>query len=55
MDIYLPADFHELLDAAPEDWREISISSAMHERAPASNTRHADPANECADPSWQTL
>lgn len=54
MDIYLPADFHELHDAAPEDWRDISTSTATHERAPASNTRRTDPAND-ADPLWQAL
>ncbi len=55
MDIYLPADFHELHDAAPEDWRDISTSCATHERATASNTRHADAGDECADPLWQAL
>jgi hypothetical protein len=59
MDIYLPADFHELHDAAPDDWRDISTSSATHERSPSSNggtdSHGADPPDTCVDPSWRVI
>jgi hypothetical protein len=59
MDIYLPADFHELHDAAPDDWRDISTSSATHERAPSSEgpcaMHRTDSPNTCVDPLWQVF
>jgi hypothetical protein len=59
MDIYLPADFHELHDAAPDDWRDISTSSATHERPPSSNTQstshRTDSPDACVDPSWRVI
>ena len=59
MDIYLPADFHELHDAAPDDWRDISTSSATHERSPSSNAQpdayRTDSPDTCVDPSWRVL
>ena len=59
MDIYLPADFHELHDTAPDDWRDISTSSATHERSPTSNEHANSPRTNspetCADPSWRVI
>ena len=59
MDIYLPADFHELHDAAPDDWRDISTSSATHERSPSSIEHaklHATTSPDtCVDPSWRVI
>jgi hypothetical protein len=59
MDIYLPADFHELHDAAPDDWRDISTSFATHERSPSSNgptaSPRADSPDTCVDPSWRVI
>ena len=59
MDIYLPADFHELHDAAPDDWRDISTSSATHERSPSSSDHMrapvADSPNACVDPLWRVI
>jgi len=59
MDIYLPADFHELHDAAPDDWRDISTSSATHERSPSSleyaNLRGMKSPDTCVDPSWRVI
>jgi len=49
MDIYLPADFHELHDSVADDWRDIS--STARERAAAAARREADPEC-CADPLW---
>ena len=59
MDIYLPADFHKLHDAAPDDWRDISMSCATHERSPASNeqpnSQRSDSPDACVDPSWHVI
>ena len=59
MDIYLPADFHELHDAAPDDWRDISTSSATHERPPSSiehaNLCGTNSPDTCVDPSWRAI
>ena len=59
MDIYLPADFYELHDAAPDDWRDISTSSATHERAQASNAQRdtdaIDSPYTCVDPLWRVF
>ena len=59
MDIYLPADFHELHDAAPDDWRDISTSSATHERPVSSNAltqpTRSDSPDICVDPSWRVI
>ena len=59
MDIYLPADFHELHDAAPDDWRDISTSSATHERPPSSDIQFHSPRTDspdaCVDPSWRVI
>jgi hypothetical protein len=58
MDIYLPADFHELHGAAPDDWRDISTSSATHERLPPSNGQpnaQGDSPDTCVDPSWRVI
>jgi hypothetical protein len=56
MDIYLPADFHELHAAAADDWRDISTSRNSNERTalhdPVRDLRPADAMNGCADPSW---
>jgi hypothetical protein len=57
MDIYLPADFHELHGAAPDDWRDISTSSATHERSPSSNEHsnaHRTDSPD-VDPSWRVI
>ena len=59
MDIYLPADFRVLHDAAPDDWRDISTSSATHERPPTSNgqpnSHRDDSPDTCVDPSWRVI
>lgn len=58
MDIYLPADFHELHDSAPDDWRDISTSSATHERWQSSNAQsdaHVKDPGACADPLWRVI
>ena len=59
MDIYLPADFHELHDAAPDDWRDVSTTSATHERSPSSNAQPIayakDSPDACADPLWRVI
>jgi hypothetical protein len=59
MDIYLPADFHELHDAAPDDWRDVSNSSATHERSPSSieraNLHGKNSPDTCVDPSWRVI
>jgi hypothetical protein len=53
MDIYLPADFHELHDSVPDDWRDVSSSRPARER-PADTLRDHDP-ELCADPSWRVI
>ena len=59
MDIYLPADFHELHAAAADDWRDISTSSATHERCQSSNAQadeHVkDSPDACVDPLWRVI
>jgi hypothetical protein len=54
MDIYLPADFRTLHDAAAEDWRDASTTSATRDRAQSdeANLPMVDPNNRCADPTW---
>lgn len=52
MDLYLPADFHEIHDTAPDDWRDVSSSNTYrNERV---QTSHDSP-NECADPYWRVF
>jgi hypothetical protein len=51
MDLYLPADFHEIHDAAPDDWRDVSSTSTNRERVQSS----PDSPNECADPCWRVF
>ena len=58
MDTYLPADFHILHDAAPQDWRDVSTTQASR----GTTQMQADPraiaidlASRCVDPTWQTL
>ena len=59
MDIYLPADFHELHDSAPDDWRDISTSSATQQRWQSSNAQSdahlKDSPDACADPLWRVI
>lgn len=59
MDIYLPADFRKLHDAAPDDWRDISTSSATHERSLSSNAQsnshRTDSPDTCVDPFWRVI
>jgi len=54
MDIYLPADFRTLHDAAAEDWRDASTTSATRDRAQSdeANLPMVDPNSRCADPTW---
>jgi len=60
MDLYLPADFHELHDAAAEDWRDLSTSSRLDdERKAARDLARGDRTsaafNGCADPFWHVF
>jgi len=59
MDIYLPADLHELHAAAADDWRDISTSSATHERWQSSKAQGDDGVKDspdaCADPLWRVI
>jgi hypothetical protein len=59
MDIYLPADFRALHDTAPDDWRDISTSSATHERCQSSIAQSdalmKDSPDACADPLWRVI
>jgi hypothetical protein len=58
MDIYLPADFHELHDAAADDWRDLSTSALIDgERRAARelSERPSDSFNGCADPLWRVF
>ena len=52
MDIYLPADFHELHDSVADDWRDVS-STRSRERAAL--MRRDDDAESCADPYWRAI
>ena len=55
MDIYLPADFREIHDAAPDDWRDASSSCRSPARMPHADDDVADPAGLCADPLWRVF
>ena len=55
MDLYLPADFHEIHDAAPDDWRDVSSSNVIRERQSDERGVCHDSPNECADPSWRVF
>ncbi|HZX89798.1 MAG TPA: hypothetical protein VFE67_04075 [Rudaea sp.] len=59
MDIYLPADFHALHDTAPDDWRDISASSATQAPRQSSgepfDARAKDSPDACADPLWRVI
>jgi hypothetical protein len=58
MDLYLPAEFHELHDAASDDWRDASSSRTRCERATAldSPAQHEPGDKEaCADPLWRVI
>jgi len=54
MDIYLPADFHELHDSVADDWRDISSTRTARERTPMADARRDDP-ERCADPLWRVI
>ena len=60
MDTYLPADFHILHDAAPQDWRDVSTTQSSRSATQTQTDGPAiavavDLASRCVDPSWQTL
>jgi hypothetical protein len=57
MDIYLPADFHELHDASVDDWRDLSTARSDRTAPiePRVNLRLADASDHCADPDWRVL
>jgi hypothetical protein len=57
MDTYLPADFREIHDAAPDDWRDASSSCIARDRTATQGARDdgvTDPTS-CADPFWRVL
>jgi hypothetical protein len=54
MDIYLPADFHELRNAAADDWRDAP-SHVARELRPEPDDEAVDPVNGCADPLWRVF
>ena len=56
MDLYLPADFHELRDAGIIDWRDAR--AAQVSSIPAENSSiksDPDSRNACADPLWRVF
>ena len=57
MDVYLPADFHALHDAAPDDWRDVSSSLRCADREPETQRSYGTPdsPNSCADPLWRVF
>jgi len=59
MDLYLPADFRQLHDSAPDDWRDASTSRTARNQAHAGagerNADMIDPNNLCADPLWRVI
>jgi hypothetical protein len=59
MDIYLPADFHALHDAAADDWRDVSSTSTARARTepsvPGPDVEISEPGDGCADPTWRVL
>lgn len=53
MDIYLPAEFRELHDAAPDDWRDLSSAATLRdERTLRSGPMHGGAADTDPDPLW---
>jgi hypothetical protein len=52
MDIYLPADFHELHDSVADDWRDVSSTRTVRERTALAQSRRDDDPELCADPLW---
>lgn len=56
MDVYLPADFREIHDAAPDDWRDVSSTSSARDRSGDCERHDAnDSPNACADPNWRVF
>jgi hypothetical protein len=58
MDLYLPAEFHELHDVASDDWRDASSSCTRCEHAGAHDShapREPGDQNACADPLWRVI
>jgi hypothetical protein len=57
MDIYLPADFHELHDAAADDWRDLSTTRTERTATtePRADSRSIDAIDDCADPTWRVI
>jgi hypothetical protein len=57
MDIYLPADFRELHDAAADDWRDLSTTRSERTATtePRADSRSIDAINDCADPTWRVI
>lgn len=57
MDIYLPADFHQLHDSASADWREASSAWAREypTSAVALDDEERERINRCADPHWRVF
>ncbi|HEX6832249.1 MAG TPA: hypothetical protein VF132_01840 [Rudaea sp.] len=51
MDVYLPADFREIHDAAPDDWRDLSSTA----RAEPARCDGSESPNDCADPLWRVF
>ena len=54
MDIYLPADFRELHDAAADDWRDLSTTRTERTATtePRADLRSIDATSDYADPTW---
>ena len=59
MDLYLPADFHELHDAAADDWRDLSTSTVIDSERKSARALAGNPPpdafNGCADPLWRVF
>jgi hypothetical protein len=54
MDIYLPADFHELHDDAVADWRDLSVQQTKPDaRVIAAETQRV--VERSVDPSWLAI
>ena len=58
MDLYPPVEFHELHDAASDDWRDVSSSCTRCEHASAHDShapREPGEKDACADPLWRVI
>ena len=55
MEVCLPAEFYQLRDELPVDWRDASARDYVLDRVHAQQEHDTDAVNRCADPDWKVF